>query len=48
MRKPADCVADAFFDLDFTPRRSIHFIDNVLGNFQTLKALLGNGVFNGL
>jgi hypothetical protein len=48
MRKPADCVADTFLNLDFAPGSPFHFFDNVRRNFQPFKHLLGNGVIDGL
>jgi hypothetical protein len=39
-------VADAFLDLDFAPCRALHLLDDVRRNFQSLKTLLGDGVFN--
>jgi hypothetical protein len=48
MREPADCVADASLNLDLAPGSPVHFFDNLRRDFQLLKGLLGNGVFNGL
>jgi len=48
MREPADCVADAFFDLNFAPSGSSHLFDNIRRDFQAFKRLLRHGIRNGL
>jgi hypothetical protein len=48
MREPADCVADAFLNLDFALSSPLHLFDNVRGHFQSFKPLLGHGIIDGL
>ena len=42
-----NCVADAFFDINFAPGGPFHLFGNVRRNLKPFEPLLGNGVFDG-
>jgi hypothetical protein len=43
-----NCVADAFFDINFALGGPLHLLNNIWVNLEPFEPLLGNGVVDGL